>query len=413
MKTFVLCLIISFLGWSQLAAQEAALSPTQRQDLEVAEREHNFMIKKLAEAEKEADAIKLAEMVAYCDGKLKKIDERLARAQPPENNPKVADFLKRLKQSRDTLATLSSKRAQADDASGATDRLRQDMERLSMLLKLCEANAQTLQSVDVAAALTKTLEDNRKFLDDCATRHAQKMKGSTPEGMELKTLFEETRRQFKFVGDVIHGLRESLPKGIDSKLQQAQAKAEEAVANNKPAFFEHGIAELLDSTLADIRMYSAIAEAKNADVEKIQSSFAEKLQSIHAMARKLNADNLEARTLPDDAYKGDDHETLLDMVRKDWAKAYPGDEILALRIPMMGWEQTNEWRWSDGTNSWYEIRYSTLQVMVVVKTDDTIASLYPVNITKDHLNGDKLELDSSAKRIGLLRQDILRSKLSN
>lgn len=111
---------------------------------------------------------------------------------------------------------------------------------------------------------------------------------------------------------------------------------------------------------------------------------------------------------PEDKYQGDDKQKIKDMVRAEWKEHYPQDEILGMRIRMDDWERYTDKRWSDGSESWYTVDYSELQVLVFVKKDDKRATAWPINVTKDHKNNEKLEVDATgAKATDLTAQDIM------
>ena len=119
-----------------------------------------------------------------------------------------------------------------------------------------------------------------------------------------------------------------------------------------------------------------------------------------------------ATEAPEDAYQGEDKKIVLDMVKTAWAAAHPDDEILGLRIQMEEWDPYQDKRWSDADEDWYNVNYSELQTWVIVKKDETTATMWPVNVTKDHLDGDKLGVDvTGVKDVDLMSRDILLENL--
>lgn len=114
---------------------------------------------------------------------------------------------------------------------------------------------------------------------------------------------------------------------------------------------------------------------------------------------------------PADRYKGADKADLIKLTRSTWAKQYPQDNILDIRIGMSNWERKKEKRWSNGTNSWYMVDYSQIQAMVIVKKDEQTASLYPFNISKDHTDGNKISVDATGRDNPMMHRQIALSDL--
>jgi hypothetical protein len=102
--------------------------------------------------------------------------------------------------------------------------------------------------------------------------------------------------------------------------------------------------------------------------------------------------------LPSDSYQGDDKDKLIQMAKDEFSKQYPDEKILAARIQMDDWERYQDKRWSDGSESWYMVDYSSIQVLIAAPKDDKTAVLYPVNITKDHTDSEKFEVDAKTDR---------------
>lgn len=109
---------------------------------------------------------------------------------------------------------------------------------------------------------------------------------------------------------------------------------------------------------------------------------------------------------PADRYKGSDKAELIKLTRNTWAKQYPQDQIIDVRIGMSNWERKSEKRWSNGTNSWYMVDYSQIQAMVIVKKDEQFASLYPFNISKDHTDGNKISVDATGRDNPMMHRQI-------
>ena len=71
-----------------------------------------------------------------------------------------------------------------------------------------------------------------------------------------------------------------------------------------------------------------------------------------------------------------------------WKKRDPNAEVLATRIPMQDWKRRVQWHYSADT--WSKTDSSRIQVYVIVKHDDKLAAIRPVNIWRNHLSNDQI-----------------------
>jgi hypothetical protein len=99
-----------------------------------------------------------------------------------------------------------------------------------------------------------------------------------------------------------------------------------------------------------------------------------------------NKNKIDKEMAPEDNYTGDDRDDLEKMVRKAWQKAHPSDKILGIHFPNAKWKTEKKKRWNDASSSWHYTDTSILLAKVVVKTDDTIATIFPAYINKDNLD---------------------------
>lgn len=114
--------------------------------------------------------------------------------------------------------------------------------------------------------------------------------------------------------------------------------------------------------------------------EEAQEYFSTKCASYR---KKMIASN----RAPKDAYKGSDKEKFKNMILAEWKKAHPDDHILAIRFPEGNWNVIKRKEWNDTNNAWEYINKSILELAVIVKTDEKIATIYPAYINKDNNSG--------------------------
>ena len=63
-------------------------------------------------------------------------------------------------------------------------------------------------------------------------------------------------------------------------------------------------------------------------------------------------------------------------------------EVLTACIPSQAWERSTRWEWSAG--AFHKVDKSHIQVQLIVKHDDKLAVIRPVNLYKNHLKGDTI-----------------------
>lgn len=140
------------------------------------------------------------------------------------------------------------------------------------------------------------------------------------------------------------------------------------------------------------------------------------LEKMNKMFEMLRAQGrLPSQTVdvaPPDSYTGDDAEKLKKIAREDYAKNYPGEEVIDVRIQMDGWERRNEERWHEINKAYYKVDISTIQALVFVKKDGQSAYIFPFDFTKDHTNNDDLTWDGKSSRVvNALVQEVPLSKM--
>ena len=101
------------------------------------------------------------------------------------------------------------------------------------------------------------------------------------------------------------------------------------------------------------------------------------------MREKLLAD----AKAPQDVYKGADKAKIKNMISSAWKKAYPEDQILAIRFHNADWKRTKTKKWNDAVKEWQYNDVSSLGVSVIVKADEKVATIYAAFVNKDHISG--------------------------
>lgn len=171
--------------------------------------------------------------------------------------------------------------------------------------------------------------------------------------------------------------------------------------------------QLLVPAVLLIVVTSALAQNPNMTPEKM-AEFQKLLQEQQQKGKLAPGIQIPGGTTseaPSDKYSGADKAELVNLAKSTWQSKFPQDQILGMRIGMDKWERKSEKRWSTGTNSWYMVDYSQIQVMVIVKKDAQYALIYPFNISKDHTNGNKVSVDATGRENPMMQRQIALSNL--
>jgi hypothetical protein len=168
-------------------------------------------------------------------------------------------------------------------------------------------------------------------------------------------------------------------------LAEVRKIADQAVAEQKPLFFTGGIPQQLGFAEEMLELCQSLdkkmAAALNKEVEQLKAYLK---KTEHSLRTAIIA----ANTLPSDRYRGDDRATLEKKAADTWKKIEPDAEVLTVRLPNEKWKREILWRNQTGT--WYKIDRSRMQAQVIVKHDDKLAEIRPINLWIDHLSQNAL-----------------------
>ena len=207
----------------------------------------------------------------------------------------------------------------------------------------------------------------------------------TDAGAQMERVFnhfQSSRNQF--AAELIE-YKNGLPAAFEADLKEAMDLADQGVAEQKPMFFgEHsGIEQRFGWAETKLMVLKAFGEE---EAKPYAARMAEVRAKIRDQAKSLEAKIIAENTLPNDAFTGGDRDELVAYATKAWAELQPDAQVLTARIPSQAWTRDTRWEWSNG--AFYKIDASKVQVQLIVKHDDTLAVIRPVNLYKNHLKGD-------------------------
>ncbi|MFC1742598.1 hypothetical protein ACFL35_01285 [Candidatus Riflebacteria bacterium] len=110
-------------------------------------------------------------------------------------------------------------------------------------------------------------------------------------------------------------------------------------------------------------------------------------------AERRRAETLANTKMPADAYNGSDKTDILNLAEKKWKEKHPALKILAKGISMPAWDRKTAWRKKPlEPLKKYKVDFSSLQVWVIIKKDERIATQYIVEISKNHMKNDLISV---------------------
>ncbi len=181
--------------------------------------------------------------------------------------------------------------------------------------------------------------------------------------------------------------RQTLPAQIRSDLSDADKLAQQAVSEQKPAFFTGGIPQTMDFARDRLALFEVLdtqqAPALAKEVNAMQSGLVQREQSLSQLI-------IEQNPLPQDRYTGPDRQQAIDVAIDAWKHQQKDFNVLTSRIPSESWAR--ETLWTYGNRSWHYVDRSRLQVQLIVADpkNEKQAVIVPINLWKDHQKGDSI-----------------------
>ncbi|MEM8781469.1 MAG: hypothetical protein AAGE65_01315 [Planctomycetota bacterium] len=179
----------------------------------------------------------------------------------------------------------------------------------------------------------------------------------------------------------------TLPGQIRADVAEAQQYADQAVAEQKPMFFQGGIPQRFG--WADEKL--ALLEALDADAHAAMTAEVQAAKDrINEQERSLATAIIESNPLPPDNFQGPDRDAAIAIAVDGWKGQQPEFELLGVRVPSQAWERSTRWEWF--ADAFHHVDVSTLQVQLLVadESNPELAIIRPVNVKKDHNKGDTM-----------------------
>ena len=168
-------------------------------------------------------------------------------------------------------------------------------------------------------------------------------------------------------------------------LRASGRMADDAVKNQKPLYFGGGIRHGLENAETKLFLLTVLDASAGAALTK---TLADAKDQIHKKEASLRDLVIAHNELPPDRYKGADKPALVERAIATWKEKQPDALVLTVRFPSEKWNRETYWRLQNTT--WYKIDRSWVQAQLIVKENDRLAVIRPINLWIDHLAADKL-----------------------
>lgn len=313
--------------------------------------------------------------------------------QLPADHPKVKPTADEVKQWGDQLGAIESRLKAIDTELAKLTGMEhypnydKDFKLMQDLSGRYRSFEQTVQQPEKMAQVIR--EDGQVLaeIQRIAKTYLPLVEQKTQPGERMEGIFNHFQSSRNEFAAQLMEYKKNLPAAFEADLKEATDLADQGVAEQKPMFFgEHsGIEQRFGWAEKKLMVLQAFGEEE-------AKPYVQRLAAVRAQikerAKALEAQIIAENNLPRDAYEGGDRDALVEYATKAWAELQPDAEVLMARVPSQAWSRDTRWQWSNG--AFYKIDSSKVQVQLVLKHDDQLAVVRPINLYKNHLKGDTI-----------------------
>ncbi len=202
--------------------------------------------------------------------------------------------------------------------------------------------------------------------------------------------YARTAQSFKKFNEAAGAFLSRAERDIPRALQDAERMADRAVSTQNPQFFTGGVRQNLEKAEAMLRVAESFLGPDDPKIARMRSQIEKTRAKLAGKEKALEEKIIAAERAPEEVYEGSDKEQLRKEILAEWKKAWPDDEVLAVRFHMKDFRRNVKWTWNDVDSAWEKSDKSVLAVTVIVKTSDKIATTYPAYINIDNLSNRKV-----------------------
>jgi len=327
------------------------------------------------------------------NAKLKSGYAKSAMERLPEDGKGVADVRQRLTNAdakvvtaADFLRPLHKKLHNLIDPKNYPD-FDADQKRLRELSAMFARPEMLVTQRALAAETYQQAEAAKAECIRMARKYARIVQQKTVQGERIEAYGNGFLRNHAAFMARAEELKGEIPGEIRSHLDEAKRYADEAVKNQKPAWFNGGIPQQMDFAQDRAALLRVLdpeqGKTLDAEIEQAEAKLKQQAESLRELIIRENE-------MPADRFTGEDRKKAIETAISGWRVQQKEFKVLMVRIPSESWSRETKWTYSNGT--WYYSDRSRLQVRLLIADHENpeLAIDRAINIIKDHQKGDSM-----------------------
>ncbi len=176
------------------------------------------------------------------------------------------------------------------------------------------------------------------------------------------------------------------PNIVANDIARSKKGIQFAFKNRQPLAFRN-VKNQLKQAEAHFTLYKGLKGEEDPTVQKLGKMLAQAQLDAKKAEEALEQEIIATNKPPADQYRGGDRKAIIAKVKAAWQKNNPGDEILEIRVPYKEWRREVGYKWNGAASQWEKYDRQYIQLAVVVKSNDKVATIYPAFINRDNLSG--------------------------
>ena len=267
----------------------------------------------------------------------------------------------------------------------------------------------------LAKKLMADYDNDKGAYDKLNNEYADFIKGNqaayAPGYKQAEAMKRSLRNAGQWIGKFSKAKEEFIAEAgprIEGLMAKAQEMVDKAVNEKRPEWFTGGgIQNAMTQAGSQLDSFGAIKGEDDPQVEALRSKYNQLSAQVKKAEGDLKESILASTGMPADTYPGGDKQEILSLAVEEWNKKHSDKGLLAKGISMPNWERKTEWRYKSVDGTRYKVDRSYLQVWVIIKTNDRLATQYFIELSKNHMQGDAITINVPAN----LQGDVFKTEM--
>lgn len=248
------------------------------------------------------------------------------------------------------------------------------------------ATKNMLDDVESTVALLQGLPEVAKWADDLKAKHKVEIDKKSESGRKVEAAYSALLREVNLFVKKRESFEKTYQRDFDQALQRAEKIADQAVKSKSLNGLEAARTELGKARKTAEIVLALLGREKAAPLAQSLKTTRDSIARKDAELQALGAATTKA---PEDAYQGSDAAELKELIRTEWKKTYPDDELLGVVLHSNTWQRTIRFTWDKGNKEWGVGDTMVLPARVIVKKDDTTARIFMAYINRHPLQNSQ------------------------